>query len=186
MRHIAFISKKGGVGKSTLTCALGLYLAERAGKRVAVLDMEKDGGSSAFVQYANHERLTEYEHGQVYDYVLIDTEGNVKGDELEAVESQADMVIIPLEITPLEIAKTYETQEALKQPQKARLLINRVRVNTTAWKGKDDNLEAITIKPLETFIKKRTAYARFMVEGWPALNSDAIQELERLAWEVAG
>lgn len=186
MRQIAFISKKGGVGKSTLTCALGLYLAERAGKRVAVLDMEKYGGSSAFVQYAEHPLLTEYQDGQAYDYLLIDSEGNISGDELKDIEGQADLVIIPLEITPLEIAKTYETQEALQHPHKARLLINRVRVNTTAWRGKDANLEAITIKPLETFIKKRTAYARFMVEGWPALNGDAIQELERLAWEVAG
>lgn len=179
------MSKKGGVGKSTLVCALGLYLAERAGKRVAILDREVGGGSSAFVRFAGHDRLTEYERGQVYDFEIIDSPGNVSDKDLANLEITSDLVIIPLEITPLDIAKTYTTIGKLQQPEKARLLINKVRTNTTAWRERDDNLSGLEISVLRTAIHRRTCYTKFLVNGWQELNREAISELERLAWEVS-
>ena len=185
MKVIAFINKKGGCGKTTLISALGLYWAVRAGKRVAIQDMEVDGGSTAFVEMAAHPNLSVYESGESYDFVLVDTEGNISGAELEEVEAVADRIVVPIALTPLEIAKTYETTALLSQPKKARLLINRVRINTTAWKQRDHSLAAFSVKPLKTFVKHRTAYANFLIDGWSALNRDAIHELEKLAWELS-
>ncbi|MCO1654340.1 MinD/ParA family ATP-binding protein [Pseudonocardia humida] len=45
--HIAVVSLKGGVGKTTVTAAVGLVLAELRGDRVAVLDADPDGGTLA-------------------------------------------------------------------------------------------------------------------------------------------
>jgi MinD-like ATPase involved in chromosome partitioning or flagellar assembly len=45
--HVAVVSLKGGVGKTTVTAAVGLTLAELRGDRVAVLDADPDGGTLA-------------------------------------------------------------------------------------------------------------------------------------------
>jgi len=45
--HIAVVSLKGGVGKTTVTAAVGLAFAELRGDRVAVLDADPDGGTLA-------------------------------------------------------------------------------------------------------------------------------------------
>jgi MinD-like ATPase involved in chromosome partitioning or flagellar assembly len=50
-RHIAVVSMKGGVGKTTVAAMLGLTLAEHRGDRVVVLDANPDAGTLA-------ERLT--------------------------------------------------------------------------------------------------------------------------------
>ena len=185
MRVLSFVNKKGGCGKSTLVCALGLYWAERAQKRVAVQDMEINGGSGSFVEYAEHPNLSLYEEGGDYDFVLIDTQGGVTDSELKQVEDFSDRVIIPLLLAPLDIAKAVETAELLHEPEKARLLVNHVRHNTTAWRDRESVLEAIPVPVLGSHITRRTAYANLLIDGWSALNREALDELERLAWEVS-
>ena len=185
MRVISFINKKGGCGKSTLVCALGLYWAERARKRVAVQDMEVNGGSGSFVAYANQPGLTLYEPGERYDYVLIDTQGGAPQDELAEVESFSDRVVVPLLLAPLDIAKAHETAALLSEPGKARVLLNQVRVNTTAWRDREEVLSTLPIGALKTHVTRRTAYANLLIDGWSALNRDALDELEHLAWELS-
>lgn len=185
MTVYSFVNKKGGCGKSTLVCALSLYWAERAGKRVAVQDMEIDGGSSRFVAYIDHPNLTLYRPGETYDFVLIDTQGGADRDELAQVEALSDRVLIPLLLAPLDIAKAYETSQLLSDPANARLLINQVRTNTTAWKSRKDTLKAIPVKPLNHHVTRRTAYANLLIDGWGALNRPALDELEQLAWELS-
>jgi MinD-like ATPase involved in chromosome partitioning or flagellar assembly len=46
-RHIAVVSMKGGVGKTTVAAMLGLTLAEHRGDRVVVLDANPDAGTLA-------------------------------------------------------------------------------------------------------------------------------------------
>lgn len=179
------MSKKGGVGKSTITCALALYLAERGGKRVAVQDMDLNESSSSFVQHVQHPYLSQYDPDIDYDYLLIDSEGNISPDELEQVEEVADLVIIPMALTPLDIAITYATEQVLSEPAKARLLLNKVRTNTTAWRHRADALSEFHISPLRTHIVRRTCYSNFLTSGWRALDKAAIGELEGLAWEVS-
>ena len=185
MRVISFVNKKGGCGKSTLVAALSLYWAERANKRVAVQDMEVDGGSSSFVEHVEHPNLSLYESGESYDYVLIDTQGGLMDEELKQVEAFSDLVIVPVLLAPLDIAKAYETAERLHEPEKARVLINQVRHNTTAWRDRESALAAIPLQPLDGHITRRTAYANLLLDGWGALNRDALDELERIAWEVS-
>ncbi|WP_214407559.1 MinD/ParA family ATP-binding protein [Pseudonocardia lacus] len=45
--HVAVVSLKGGVGKTTVTAAVGLAFAELRGDRIAVLDADPDGGTLA-------------------------------------------------------------------------------------------------------------------------------------------
>lgn len=185
MRVLSFVNKKGGCGKSTLVCALGLYWAERAQKRVAVQDMEVNGGSGSFVDYVGHPNLSLYEEGQEYNYVLIDTQGGITNAELKQVEAFSDSVIVPVLLAPLDIAKAVETTELLHQPEKGRLLINQVRTNTTAWRDREAAMQVIPLPLLDSYITRRTAYANLLIDGWSALNRESLDELERLAWEVS-
>ncbi len=187
MKVIAFLNKKGGCGKSTLICALGTYWAERKGKHVAVQDMEVGGLSGSFVKHIDHPNLSLYEPGQDYDYVLIDTEGNLSNEELAQIEEYADQVIIPIKLTAADIKKLYETSQQLSAPKKARVLINLVRTNTTAWRDREHSLKAIPLKQLKSFVKLRSAYEYLLVDGWPAIAHDrkAFTELETLAGELS-
>lgn len=185
MRVISFVNKKGGAGKSTSVCALALYWAERARKHVAVQDMELDGGASSFVEHIGHPNLTLYESGGSYDYVLIDTQGGASDAELAEVERSSDLVVIPLLLAPLDVAKAVETAGKLRQPERARLLLNQTRTNTTAWRDRARTLDAIPVATLESYLTRRTAYANLLIDGWSALNREALTELETLAWEVS-
>ena len=185
MRVISFVNKKGGAGKSTSVCALALYWAERARKRVAVQDMELDGGAGRFVDHIGHPNLTEYEAGGHYDYVLIDTQGGASDAELAEVERFSDLVVVPVLLAPLDIAKAVETAERLEKPEQARVLLNQVRHNTTAWRDRAQALEAVPLQVLDGYLTRRTAYANLLVDGWSALHRDALSELETLAWEVS-
>ncbi|MDT0633198.1 ParA family protein [Rubrivirga sp. S365] len=185
MRVISFVNKKGGAGKSTSVCALALYWVERARKRVAVQDMELDGGSSSFVEHIGHPNLAHYEDGDTYDYVLIDTQGGASDAELAEVERSSDLVVIPLLLAPLDVAKAVETAAKLHRPERARLLLNQTRANTTAWRDRARVLDAVPVAPLESHLTRRTAYANLLVDGWSALSREALTELEALAWEVS-
>ena len=187
MKVIALLNKKGGCGKSTIACALGAYWAERAGKQVAIQDMEVNGISSSFVRHIGHPNLSVYESGRDYDYVLIDTEGNISTRELATVESYADQVVIPLKLTAADLKKVYETEQILSAPQKANILFTMVRTNTNAWRDRERSLEAISIEPLKSIIGLRSAYEYMLLDGWGAISNDrkALEELEALAWEVS-
>lgn len=186
MKIIAFLNKKGGCGKSTMICALALYWAHRGNKRVAVQDMEVDGLSSTFVEHTGHPNLTLYEDGQDYDYVLIDAEGNLSDEELAEIEAHSDQIIIPIKITPADIAKTYQTSLLVSDPKKARILFNLVRTNTVAWRNREKAMTDVKIRRLKNFVKLRSAYEYMLVDGWSALAQDgeAVRELEKLAKEL--
>lgn len=186
MKVIAFISKKGGCGKSTTVSALGLYLAEAGGKRVAVQDMEINGLSSTFVRKTQHPLLTLYEDGEEYDYVLIDTEGNIDTPEMAEVERLADLIVIPTALTPPDIMKAYETEQLLSDHSKTRLLQVSVRTNTNAWRDRRHSFDAFKSKRLKTAIRQRTAYQYFLTDGWGGLKRDrgAMKELKSLAKEL--
>lgn len=187
MKVIAFLNKKGGCGKSTLVCALGTYWADRAGKRVAVQDMEVEGLSASFVTNLAHPNLTLYENGVEYDYVLIDTEGNLSDAELQQVEGIAQQIVIPIKLTAADIAKVHTTAGHLTDSKKARLLVNMYRENTTAWRDREHSLKNIPLKRLKGSVRLRSAYEYLLIQGWSAIANDrkALDELEALAWELS-
>lgn len=192
MKTIAFVNKKGGSGKTTALCALALYWAVRAKKRVAVMDMEAIGPAEAFVDLIDHPNLSTWEEGGEYDYLLIDTEGNASEDEIEEIKALSDVIVIPVMISPQDIQKAVQTVQMLRgkstrTPKNIRVLISRVDSRTTAWKNHEEYLKPIKAKPLEGVLRQRSSYRYFMVEGWKSLksNSEAMDELETLAWELS-
>ena len=184
MKIISFVNRKGGCGKSSLVCLLALYWAEREGKSVAVSDLDSQGSSGAFVEHVGHPNISAYNKEGEYDYILIDTPGGIEKGDLLSVVSVSDLIVIPLSLSPTDIRSSAETADAISEGGKCRLLFNLVNTRTNAFKGREATAEAIGVPPLEAYLSRRVAYAYALVDGWVALRSKSISELEQIAEEI--
>jgi len=106
---IAFTNTKGGVGKSTLSCHLAIWLFDR-GYRVALLDTDPQGTSSEWMRRAEPKitvRATSNSDGirtardelmAGHDFVVADAPGE-EGEAANAVTFLADLAVLPLQPT---------------------------------------------------------------------------------------
>lgn len=86
MKVLAFVSQKGGAGKSTLAASCGVCARER-GLRVCLLEMDKQGSLAAW-----HEDRVKLGQGDP-DFVFIETAAKLK-PALEALRDEFDLLII--------------------------------------------------------------------------------------------
>ena len=184
MKIITFISRKGGVGKSSLTCLLALYWAKK-GKKTAIKDYDAQGSSQAFVDLMADPNIATYTGGEDFDYLLIDTPGGINRKDLSEFVELSDLVIVPLCLSPTDIRASTETATLITEPGKARLLFNQVNSQTSAFKDKADYAKAIGLKPLKNYLSKRVGYSYALIDGWSALNRKCVDELDTLAKEIA-
>jgi chromosome partitioning protein len=130
MRVIAFVTQKGGAGKTTLALACAVA-AEQAGQRVLVLDMDPQASASAW--YENREaetprlaKVTASELDQAmtkaraagFKVVLIDTPGRDDPATAAAVRA-ADLCVVPCRPTPLDMKATPATAATIQRLGKA-------------------------------------------------------------------
>lgn len=189
MTVIAFLNKKGGSGKSTAVVGLGLYWAIQEDKKVGILDMEVEGLAASVIDLVDHPNLSLWEPGEVYDYMLIDTEGGIAADELADVTAHADHLVIPMKPSPADVAKVMQTVDLIQSngqapPKNTRLLFSQVRVTESAWKERRGYTKDIPVKPLKAYIRLRSVYPKMLVRGWKALSRPAVEELKTLASEL--
>jgi chromosome partitioning protein len=140
MRLIAVANQKGGVGKTTVTMQLGAALSRR--HRVLVVDVD---GQQSTVLWAENVRAHlpfDFAGNQSpkalaglrelridYDYVLVDTPGNLEDTPvLETVLDAADYVLVPFTPEPLAVEPTLRTIHRLIEPRHLRhaVLLNRI------------------------------------------------------------
>jgi MinD-like ATPase involved in chromosome partitioning or flagellar assembly len=94
VHKVAFVSAKGGVGKSTMTVAVGNTIARLRGDRVIAVDVDADLGdlSARFSErggpYANVEQLASLQDIERYSNVRAHTV--VNSDRLELLGAQND------------------------------------------------------------------------------------------------
>jgi chromosome partitioning protein len=130
MRVIAFVTQKGGAGKTTLAvnCAVA---AERTGLKTLILDLDPQGSAEAWYQdrEAESPRLVAIGSWKLpdamamakaggYDLVVIDTPGRDEPSVTAAVRA-ADFVVIPCRPTPVDMKATpptVATVQRLKKP----------------------------------------------------------------------
>jgi chromosome partitioning protein len=114
-KTIALFSQKGGSGKSTIALHLAVA-AERAGRRVAVLDLDPQGSAMgwsrtrgtgtpvvAAVPDAELERAIEGAGHDGFDLVLIDAPPHAAPVAARIVKA-ADLVLVPVRPSPMDIA----------------------------------------------------------------------------------
>jgi len=129
MRTIAFVTQKGGSGKSTLCINLSIA-AQEAGRSVCILEMDRqatvsdwaenrdeEGPEVAQVEATQLDEVVERLKGSGYDYVFIDTPGVDSPGTLSAIRA-ADLCVIPCRPTPADLRAFKPTLAAIYRLEK--------------------------------------------------------------------
>ncbi len=129
MRTIAFVTQKGGSGKSTLCINLSIA-AQEAGRSVCILEMDRqatvsdwaenrdgEGPEVAQVEATQLDAVIERLQGSGYDYVFIDTPGVDSPGTLSAIRA-ADLCVIPCRPTPADLRAFKPTLAAIYRLEK--------------------------------------------------------------------
>jgi chromosome partitioning protein len=129
MKAIAFVTQKGGSGKSTLCINLAIA-AQEAGRSVCILEMDRQATISDWAEHRDSETpevaqidatqlddLITRLHGFDYDYVFIDTPGVDSPGTLSAIRA-ADLCVIPCRPTPADLRAFKPTLAAIYRLEK--------------------------------------------------------------------
>lgn len=129
MKVLAIISRKGGVGKTTLATALAVE-AERAGRKPVIFDLDPQASASFWKDTRNDDRLALVTIPAVRlrhmikaaaeggaDLAIIDTPPHARDDAFEAA-SQADFVLIPTRPAVLDVMAIEATLKTIKEAAK--------------------------------------------------------------------
>jgi chromosome partitioning protein len=129
MKAVAFVTQKGGSGKSTLCVSLAVA-AQEAGKSVCILEMDRQATISDWAELRGAETpevaqidATQIEavlqrlQGGEYDYVFIDTPGIDSPGALSAIRA-ADLCIVPSRPTPADLRAVRVTLAAIYRLEK--------------------------------------------------------------------
>ena len=134
MRVIAFVTQKGGAGKTTLAvnCAVA---AERVGLRTIILDLDDQGSAEAWYKKRDAEtprlvRIGSWKLPEAmvaarsggYDLVIIDTPGRDEPSVNAAVRA-ADFVVIPCRPTPVDLKATPPTVATVGRLEKPAVFV---------------------------------------------------------------
>lgn len=129
MRIIAFVTQKGGSGKTTLAVNLAVA-AEAAGARVLILDLDPQASAEAWYQDREAEtprlarvaaaelpRALELALGQGFSHVLLDTPGRDEPAVAAAIRA-ADFCVVPCRPTPADMKATPATAATIRRLEK--------------------------------------------------------------------
>ena len=206
-------NQKGGVGKTTVTMQLGAALSRR--HRVLVVDVDRQQSTVWWAENARGRLPFDFagdqdpavlhrlgELGVEYDYVVVDTPGNVEHSAvLDAVLDAADYVIVPLTPEPLAVEPTMRTIGRLIEPRHLRhaVLLNRIDPRVPAqlrtWQRLLDT--TFGVPRFQAYLRQYKAHADAPVAGQLVTTvrdnrrtagsiGDVTRVGHEVAWQVAG
>ena len=198
MRTIAFVTQKGGSGKSTLCINLSVA-AQEAGRSVCILEMDRqatvsdwaenregDSPEVAQVEATQLDAVIERLQGSGYDYVFIDTPGVDSPGTLSAIRA-ADLCISPCRPTPADLRAFKPTLAAIYRLEKRfAFVLNQTPPRSYRIRDAAEGLAVLGVLP-DVHIVLRNDYqdAIGLGQGVTEFNPDgqAADEIRRLwAW----
>jgi chromosome partitioning protein len=186
MPVITLATTKGGVGKSTLTCAITSELALR-GLRIHVLDADRREDTFRWVRDADIKGLTAEggiaedtitalirKASQENNLVFVDMPG-IGSNMLTYAMLRSDLVIIPTRSSEFDLASVNESvrgieviQEATDRQINYRVLMNAAPVlQTKAHQNAERRFIERSIPLFQTRILNRTVFEKLTLSGRP-------------------
>ena len=204
---ITIAQQKGGAGKTTLATHLAVAALQRSKPMsVALLDTDPQGSLGQwFMQRCERlgnekagigfrtasawgARLEAVNLAKEHDLVIVDTPPKADWDCRPAMEA-ADLVLIPVLPSPVDVWATEPTLEAAKsQGADVLLVLNRVVANARLTAEMTDAVEKIGVPVAATRLGSRVAFAGGMGIGATVLetarSSKAAKEAVQLSEEI--
>ncbi len=187
MQRIVVTNAKGGCGKSTLAINLAAALARR--ESVSLFDYDPQGSSMQWLKLrgertpeihgvaAHRKALNGVTHTfqlrtpQDTGYVITDTPAGMHGQELAQLVQQADVLLIPVLPSPIDIHAATHFVRDLLLVGKARsynvrigVVANRVRQNTVMYRALRQFLRSLNIT-FVTSLRDTQNYAKAAQQG---------------------
>ncbi|MEL6360749.1 MAG: ParA family partition ATPase [Pseudomonadota bacterium] len=202
---ITVAQRKGGAGKTTLACQLSVALLKN-GFRVATLDADDQGSLTrwAGLRQARLDKPDIYhEKGAGFalpscirrarknaDVIVIDTPPTIDKNVTRAI-SAADLVVAPLQLSPLDLDASLPTAKLIGSLKKKTLfVINRAPPRARVADLIRAKLKESGLPVASTELGNRAAFAQSLASGRgvheTAPSSLATQELTALTAEIAG
>ena len=194
---LAVAQQKGGAGKTTLAAHLAVVLSEY-GLSVTLVDVDPQQSLSQWHQI--RERLGEHvtplslvttdssglrsELTRVKltsDFVIIDSPPHAS-DEARSAIRYADMVLVPMQPSPLDLWATQATiKMAKREKTPVKMVLNRVNAQARLSQKMREEMQDMSL----SLFGNRVAYASALLTGKgvteSAPNSTAAKEIERFA-----
>ena len=181
MKIITLANQKGGCGKSTISINLALSLAQQR-HRVMLLDTDPQRNSFETIKVRDHrpirvvatskniyQYLEKFENQ--YDYAVIDTPPHNEKVVSTSILC-SDLVIIPIQNSPLDIRSTRTTVELIRKAKELNpqlmgyFLLYRIRPLTLATKELSEILKKrYEIKILKSHVSNRDVYRESLIYG---------------------
>lgn len=174
-RRILIINGKGGCGKTTIATNLAVTYAS-AGRSVALVDNDPQASSSYWVEIrsealppvqlvAAHQRTHMYQTHtfqhrlpSTADRIIVDGHSNARDRDLEALLKQADVVLVPMLPSAIDIRAggqfitTLLTHRAFRNsPRPVGVIANRVQPHTETHAKLEHFLRCLDVPAVATF-----------------------------------
>lgn len=170
---ITVTSDKGGVGKSTTAIHLAAFIAQRMGRAsVALVDTDPNGSALEWAARAGGGlpfRVVEPEEEVYEEHAVYDSQGRLRGDDLQAASEASDYLVVPSTPDFLAINALGRLLEDLEATGGApyKVLLTMVPWYERLYCPGRAELEAARVPVFEGYIQSRRAFQHAANEGVP-------------------
>lgn len=205
MPVISLIGNKGGSGKTTLAINLGAGLANIANS--ALIDADPQGSSIQWYQFVDQEQGVDVFQANAqlrdqvkdlsasYDYVVCDCPPSINSEETQILLAISDIVLIPVQPSPIDVWATIKLEEVIGQAQKsnqklkAYVMINQLEPRVALSRMLRGALSELELPVTETALRRRAIYRNSVLDGRSVfdagkLGADAATEITQLIQEI--
>jgi chromosome partitioning protein len=204
MKIITLANQKGGCGKSTIALNLAIHLGLK-NKKALIFDTDPQGSCIETLKRRTdnlveiipifsdiHREVQKYEDR--VDYLIIDTPPH-DGETMASAVICSDMVIIPVQDSPLDVRSTKTTVDLVKEARqvnpniKVYFLLSRIQPKTVLARELAELLrQTYGIDIFKTEIANRVAYKYAMIYGQGVSEFDkrdaSAAEIDSLSAEI--